>query len=527
MISFPKWKSALVILVCLLGIAYTIPNFLDEKSLEGLPDWAPKQQITLGLDLQGGSHVLMQVETEAVIEKMMEGLTDTVRDNLRDGNDRIGYRNLRHNNENVSLTLRDIADREKAREKLASISTITSTGQPSHLIETFDDGRITITPSEKTIDDRIISVVDQTLEIMGRRVNEIGLTEPNIQRQGKDRILIQLPGVGDPKRVIDLIGKTAQMTFHLVNLSASSSGADRAPAGSKILPFLEDENRSLVIRNRVMVSGENLEDAQATLQNGQPVVSIRFDSLGGKQFARVTQDNVGKPFAIILDGKIVSAPRINEPILTGSAVISGGFTTQETQDLALLLRAGALPAPLKVLEQRSVGPDLGADSVAAGEIAGLIGMVAVIIFMLITYGLFGFFANIALTMNIFMIMALLSVLGATLTLPGIAGIILTIGMAVDANVLIFERIREEVRNGKSPFNAIESGYQRAFTTIVDANVTTGIAAVILFVMGTGPVKGFAVTLGIGIICSMFTAILLSRMLISTWADKTRPKELNV
>ncbi|MBE7637672.1 protein translocase subunit SecD [Sneathiella sp. P13V-1] len=526
MISFPKWKSALVILVCLLGVVYTIPNFVDQKSMEGLPDWAPKDQITLGLDLQGGSHLLMQVETESVKEKMSESLIDSVRSNLRSGNDRIGYRNLKATNGVVSLTLRNIADREIAREKLASISSITPTGQRSHLIETFDDGRITITPSEQTVADRISSVVDQTIEILNNRVNEIGLTEPTIQRQGKDRILIQIPGLGDPQRVIDLIGKTAQMTFHLVNNSVDPFKGN-APAGTKILPPHTEGERPVAVRNRVMVSGENLEDAQATFQQGQPVVSIRFNSLGGKQFARVTQENVGRPFAIVLDGKVVSAPRINEPILTGSAVISGGFSVQEAQDLALLLRAGALPAPLTVLEQRSVGPDLGADSIAAGEIAGIIGLVAVVIFMIVTYGLFGLVANVALTMNIFMIMSLLSVLGATLTLPGIAGIILTIGMAVDANVLIFERIREETRNGKTPFNAIESGYKRAFTTIVDANVTTGIAAVILFVMGTGPIKGFAVTLGIGIVCSMFTAILLSRMLISMWALKTRPKTLNV
>lgn len=293
------------------------------------------------------------------------------------------------------------------------------------------------------------------------------------------------------------------------------------------MPSLNEEGVTYVIKNRVMVSGENLDDAQATYQEGQPVVSIRFNSLGGKQFAKVTAENVGRPFAIVLDGKVISAPRINEPIPGGQAIISGGFNVQGAQDLALLLRAGALPAPLNILEQRSVGPDLGADSIAAGKIAGVIGLAAVVVFMIITYGMFGVVANVALGMNMFLIGALLSVLGATLTLPGIAGIILTIGMAVDANVLIFERIREEVRNGKSPANAIESGYKRAFTTIVDANVTTGIAAVILFVMGTGPVKGFAVTLGIGIICSMFTAILLSRMIISMWADRARPKTLDV
>jgi preprotein translocase subunit SecD len=525
MISFPKWKSALVLLVCLLGVIYTVPNFVSKDVLSGLPDWAPKQQITLGLDLQGGSHLLMQVDTDDVRAKMTSSLTEAVRAGLRGEGERVGYRNLKASGNIVSFTLRKAEQRDLARERLAPISVFLPSGQRSHLIEISDDGKFEISPTEQAINDRISAVVDQTIEILGRRVNEIGLTEPTIQRQGTDRVLIQLPGIGDPQRVIELIGKTAQMTFHLVNLSASAAGP--APAGSKVLSSLNEEGRTYVIRNRVMVSGENLEDAQATYQDGQPVVSIRFNGLGGKQFAKVTAENVGKPFAIVLDGQVVSAPRINQAIPSGSAIISGGFNVKGAQDLALLLRAGALPAPLSILEQRSVGPDLGADSVEAGKIAGIIGLLAVAVFMIITYGFFGVVANVALSMNIFMIMALLSVLGATLTLPGIAGIILTIGMAVDANVLIFERIREEVRNGKSPFNAIESGYKRAFTTIVDANVTTGIAAVILFVMGTGPVKGFAVTLGVGIICSMFTAILLSRMIISLWAQRTRPATLNV
>ncbi|WP_169568855.1 protein translocase subunit SecD [Sneathiella limimaris] len=523
MLSFPKWKAALVVIVCLLGIAYTIPNFVPKSALEGLPEWAPSKQITLGLDLQGGSHLLMQVDTDDVRAKVLDSLLDQVRNNFRNDGVRIGYRNLKVTGDKVTFSLRKPEERDAAYEALRSISSILSNGQQSHLIELNDDGSVgSIQPSEQAYTDRISAVVEQSIEIIGRRVNETGINEPTIQRQGADRILVQLPGVGNPQRIIDLIGQTAQMTFHLVDLTSADGNA---PPGSKKLPSLNEEGRHYVIKNRVMVSGENLEDAQATFSQGQPVVSIRFDGLGGKQFARVTTDNVGKPFAIVLDGKVISAPRINEPILGGQAIITGGFNVQGAQDLALLLRAGALPAPLKILEQRSVGPDLGADSIAAGEIAGIIGLIAVAVFMIVTYGLFGLVANIALAANIFLIMALLSVLGATLTLPGIAGIILTIGMAVDANVLIFERIREESRNGKTPSNAIESGYKRAFTTIVDANVTTGIAATILFVMGSGPVKGFAVTLGIGIICSMFTAILLSRMIITFWALKTRPQTL--
>jgi len=527
MISFPKWKSVLVVLVSLLGIVYTAPNFLSKATLDKLPDWVPSQQINLGLDLQGGSHLLLQVDTADVREKMILSLKEAVRTSLRSADPRIGYRNLKTTRTGVSFSLRKPEDREAARKALSSLSVLMPNGKFSNIINISDDGKVaTVTPSEQAIKDRISAVVDQSIEIVGRRVNETGVNEPTIQRQGTDRILVQLPGLGDPQRIVDLLGQTAQMTFHLVDISAGAARG-KAPAGSKILPSLNEEGRTYVVKNRVMVSGENLEDAQATFQQGQPVVSIRFNGLGGKQFGKVTAENVGKPFAIVLDGRVVSAPRINEPILGGAAIISGGFNVQGAQDLALLLRAGALPAPLKILEQRSVGPDLGADSIAAGKLAGLIGLLGVAVFMVVTYGFFGLVANIALVMNMFLIGALLSVLGATLTLPGIAGIILTIGMAVDANVLIFERIREEVHNGKSPVNAIESGFNRAFTTIVDANVTTGIAAVILFVMGTGAIKGFAVTLGIGIICSMFTAIMLSRMIITIWALRSRPKTLNV
>ncbi|TNE34302.1 MAG: protein translocase subunit SecD [Alphaproteobacteria bacterium] len=525
--SFPTWKIIVVALVCAFGVIYTLPNFVSRATLDKLPEWVPSEQINLGLDLQGGSHLLLQVDTKAVVSKMLESMVDATRDNLRESGDNVGYRNLTHDATKVSFTLRNPADADKARERLSSLSTRMSNGQLSAAIHIGDDGEVTITPSEAAIDARISAAVDQSIEIVRRRVDETGVNEPAIQRQGRDRILVQLPGVGDPDRIKRLLGETAQLTFHLVDLNASAAPGARVPPGSKRLPSIHKGGPDYIVKNRVMVSGENLEDAQATFQQGQPVVSIRFDGLGGKQFGRATTDNVGKPFAIVLDDKVVSAPRINEPILSGSAVISGGFDVKGAQDLALLLRAGALPAPLNILEERSVGPDLGADSIAAGKIAGVIGVVAVAVFMVATYGLFGVFADIALAMNIFLIMSVLSVLGATLTLPGIAGIVLTIGMAVDANVLIFERIREEVRVGKSPFNAIQSGFARAFTTIIDANVTTGIAALILFVMGSGPVKGFAVTLFIGIISSMFTAIMLSRMLISFWMERKRPKTLEL
>ncbi|MCC3305007.1 protein translocase subunit SecD [Sneathiella sp. HT1-7] len=523
---FPTWKIIVVAIVCAFGILYTLPNFVGKSALSGLPDWMPTKQVNLGLDLQGGSHLLLQIDADTVKTKMMDSLVDGVRDSLRQQGDNVGYRDLGHDGEVVSFTLRDPADEEKARERLSDLSNIMANGQRDVVIAS-DEGRVTLTPSESAITARLSAAVDQSIEIVRRRVDETGVNEPAIQRQGTDRILVQLPGIDDPDRIKRLLGETAQLTFHLVDLTSDVGAAGRVPPGSKRLPSIQEDGRTYIIKSRTMVSGENLEDAQATFQQGQPVVSIRFDGLGAKQFGRATTDNVGKPFAIVLDNKVVSAPRINEPILGGSAVISGGFNVAGAQDLALLLRAGALPAPLDILEERSVGPDLGADSIAAGEIAGIIGIIAVAVFMIASYGLFGIFANVALAMNIFLIMAVLSVLGATLTLPGIAGIVLTIGMAVDANVLIFERIREEIRVGKTPLNAVNSGFARAFTTIIDANVTTGIAAVILFVMGSGPVKGFAVTLLIGIISSMFTAIMLSRMLISFWMQRKRPKTLEI
>ncbi|MEC9454329.1 MAG: protein translocase subunit SecD, partial [Pseudomonadota bacterium] len=362
--------------------------------------------------------------------------------------------------------------------------------------------------------------------------DETGVSEPTIQRQGEDRILVQLPGLQDPERLKRLLGKTAKMSFHLVDQTVSELdlARGRLPPGTMRLPAddevdSEGNARFYPIRKRVMVSGDALVDSQPTFQDNQAVVSFRFDASGAKKFGRVTQENVGRPFAIVLDGKVISAPVIREAILGGSGIISGNFNTQSAKELALLLRAGALPAPMNILEERTVGPDLGADSVEAGKIASAIGLIAVLVFMLLYYGLFGIVADIALILNLIIIFGVLSILQATLTLPGIAGIVLTIGMAVDANVLIYERIREEMKSGRSPFSAMEAGYKRAFTTIFDSNLTTLIAAVILYLFGSGPVQGFAVTLGIGILTSMFTAMLVSRYILVWWLKRFRPKTL--
>ena len=382
-------------------------------------------------------------------------------------------------------------------------------------------GSLTVQYGEATWKQIRSQVLSQSIEIVRRRVDESGTRESTIVRQGEDRVLIQIPGLDDPQRIKDLLGRTAKLSFHLVD-DAMTPGV-----GSKTLPLQESPGQSIAIKRRAMLTGDMLVQAQPNFQDGAPVVSFRLNGTGTRRFCDVTKQNTGKPFAIVLDNVVISAPRINEPICGGSAVISGHFSVQEASDLALLLRAGALPAPLKVIEERTVGPSLGSDSVAAGKLAGLAGLLFVMGIMIWGYGLFGTFAALGLLVNVVMIFAVLSLLGATLTLPGIAGIVLTIGMAVDANVLIFERIREEIRAGKTPVAAIDAGYSRAMATIVDSNLTTLIAALVLFLLGAGPIKGFAITLSIGILTSIFSAVMVTRLIVVTWFRRTRPATLTV
>ena len=527
MVHFAKWKIVVVLSVCVLGVVFAAPNLLNRDYAESLPDWVPHEQISLGLDLRGGSHLLLEVDADTVIAERLETLVDSTRAALR--NARVRYLGLGVSGDAVTVVIRDADRMDAARALLRDLD-------PEIEIEEGAGGRLAVRLTEQAIRDRRASAVEQSIEIVRRRIDETGVREPTIQRQGEDRILVQLPGVDDPERVKRLLGKTAKMTFHLVDnkTTVSEALAGRVPPGSKLLPSADevgtDGRPSIVlVRKRVMVSGENLTQAQqgADGRTGEPVVVFRFDSVGAKRFGDVTAKNVGRPFAIVLDGKVISAPVIREAILGGSGQISGNFSFQSAQDLALLLRAGALPAPLTILEERTVGPGLGADSIAAGKVASIIGMVLVVAFMVAAYGLFGVMADVALLVNMVLIVAALSVLQATLTLPGIAGIVLTIGMAVDANVLVFERIREEVRAGRTPISAIDTGYSRAMTTIIDANVTTLIAAVLLYAFGSGPVRGFAVTLAIGIVSSMFTAIMLTRLLVVAWLRRTRPQILPV
>ncbi|MEE9479713.1 MAG: protein translocase subunit SecD [Kiloniellales bacterium] len=522
MVHIPRWQVVLILAVLVVGVIFASPNLLRRETAEALPDWAPSDQISLGLDLQGGSYLLLEADIAGVMKEQLENLVDGVRTGLRKA--KIGYTNLGVAGREVAFTLRDPAAVDEAKEIIRDLGN-------DLLISSADTGEIRIAFTDAALAQRRNNVIDQSIEVVRRRIDETGTREPSIQRQGEERILVQLPGVRDPERIKSLLGKTAKLTFQFLDETVTRPGIDPTPAGSVVLPSdeLGSDGQPLkyVVHRRVMVSGETLVDAQLTFQDNQPVVSFRFDPVGAKRFGDATKKNVGRIFAIVLDGRVISAPRIREPILGGQGIISGNFALQEGQDLALLLRAGALPAALTILEERTVGPGLGADSVRAGQVASVLGMIFVLIFMALTYGLFGAIANVALITNLVLILAALSVLQATLTLPGIAGIVLTIGMAVDANVLIFERIREEVRNGRGPVTAIDAGYRRALSTIIDSNLTTLIAALVLLFFGTGPVKGFAVTLAIGLATSMFTAIMLTRLLIVFWLRSRRPQALRI
>lgn len=516
MINIPKWKVALILLVCAWAFIYSAPNMMGKDTrawLETLPSWLPTRTVNLGLDLQGGSHLLLEVDVKHVTMERAESLVQAARPELRDA--KIGYTRISAIPGGVRLNLREAGDAEAARKVLRKMDRELD-------IITSEDGKtieaILTEAALKTIGDQTI---DQSIEIVRRRVDETGTREPVIARQGDDRIIVQLPGVDDPQRIKDILGKTAQLAFHLVDTGKGGEG------GTRELPMADDPLQKIPVERRPMLTGDMLTNAQPAFDQGQPIVSFNLDSIGARKFCDVTRKHVGEPFAIVLDNQVISAPRINQAICGGAAIITGSFTVQESADLALLLRAGALPAPLKVLEERTVGPSLGADSVQAGKIACVMGMVFVVVMITACYGLFGIFASIALVVNIVMILAVMSVLQATLTLPGIAGIVLTIGVAVDANVLIYERIKDELRLGRSVVSAIDSGYRLAMNSITDSNLTSLIASVILFSFGTGPIKGFAVTTSIGIITSFFSAIAVTRLMVVAWLKAKRPQTIPV
>jgi preprotein translocase subunit SecD len=531
MLYFTRWKAAAVILTALFVCLFAVPNFLPVKTVESWPKWA-QRHIVLGLDLQGGSHILLEVDTRAVRKEMLETLRDDVRRVLRDA--RVGYTGLVVRNNAVEVRIREGSNTNDAFQKLQALSQplggiLAATGNRS--LEVTQDGHLVrLAPTEPALVERVRQSVEQSIQIIERRVNELGTVEPLIAREGTDRILVQVPGLQDPTRLKELLGKTAKLDFRMVdsNVSPEQAQQGNVPPDDEVLYGASDK-QPYVVEKRVLVSGADLTDAQPGFdqRTNEPIVTFRFNTSCARKFAEVTQQNVGKPFAIILDNQVISAPVIREPILGGSGQISGNFTVQSANDLAILLRAGALPAPLTIIEERTVGPGLGADSIAAGKLSAYVGAAMVILFMLVTYGLFGLFANVAVAINVAMIFGVLSMLDATLTLPGIAGIVLTVGIAVDSNVLIYERIREEVRGGRTPINAIDAGFTRALATILDSNITTFIAAAVLFYIGTGPVRGFAVTLGIGIITTVFTAFTLTRLIVAYWVRWKRPQRVPI
>jgi preprotein translocase subunit SecD len=525
MLYFASWKIALICAICALGVLLAGPNLFSPVALERMPDFVPHKQVALGLDLRGGSYLLLEVDVAAAGRERLNAIIDNVRHALRDAN--IGYLGLAVEGEAIVFKIRELARIDDARQALSKLD-------PDLVAKIADDGSGTVRFTTVAIDTRRAQAVEQSIEIIRRRIDETGIKEPTIEREGEDRILVQLPGVGDPEHVKALLGRTAKLTFQMVDtgVSLDEARSGKLPPGDEILPAAEGrEGRvgpdAYVVERRVMVGGDTLVDAQPTFQANEPVVSFRFDAEGAKRFADATRENVGKPFAIVLDNRVISAPVIREAIIGGSGIISGNFSVQSASDLALLLRAGALPAPITILEERTVGPGLGADSIRAGATASIVGVTLVVVFMILFYGLFGVFADIALFFNLCLMLGALSLLGATLTLPGIAGIALTMGMAVDANVLIYERIREEQRAGRTMLSSLDAGFKRAFGTIVDSHVTTLVAGALMFWLGSGPVKGFAVTLSIGVLTSLFSAILVTRLLIVTWVRRWKPKAIPI
>ena len=530
MLRFSRWYVAFIIVLCVGAVLLALSNFLPRQTTEALR----LPRFVLGLDLQGGSHILLAVDTVALRKDRLEALRDDVR-RIFTEQPRLGYTGLAVQNDAVQVRLRDVAQVETARSRLQQLTqpltsalSFGNTARENEVVEP-EPGLFVLRLTEVGFAERVRLAVDQSIEIVRRRVDQLGTTEPSITRQGRDRILVQVPGLQDPQALKSLLGQTAKLTFRLVDTSVSPEqvAQGRPPPDSELLDAYNGDTGRAVVEKRVIVSGEDLIDAQPGFdqRTNEAIVSFRFNVNGSRRFAAVTQENVGRPFAIVLDNKVISAPVIREPILGGSGQISGSFTPKSANELSILLRAGALPAPLSIVEERTVGPGLGKDSIEAGKIATYVATIFVVCFMFITYGLFGLFANIALIVHVGMIFALLSLLSATLTLPGIAGIVLTIGTAVDSNVLIYERMREEAKSGNSLVSTLEAGFNRAFATIIDSNSTMAIAALILLFLGSGPVRGFAVVFLLGILTTVVTAVTMTRMMIALWYRMSRPKTL--
>ena len=543
MLNISPLKQALIWLTCAVGLLLALPNgFYSRVEAHNdaiaagqadttWPSYLPSGLVNLGLDLRGGAQLLAEVQVEDVYASIMNEMWNDVRTTLVAERDVVGFVTREDGPDDIlRVRISEAAGADRAltlvRGLAQPVASLAGAGQ-NNIDVTLNGQVLTVqlTDVERAaVDNR---TMQQSLEIIRRRIDEVGTREPSIQRQGTDRILVQVPGVGSAQEVKDIIGTTAQLTFNPVVGRTSDAGAS-AGAGNILVPSLEDPNVIYILERSPVVTGEELTDAQPAFdQNGRPAVNFRFNPTGARKFGDYTADNIGSPFAIVLDNEVISAPTIQSYIPGGSGIITGSFSVEESTNLAVLLRAGALPASLRFLEERTIGPELGQDSIDAGKIASLVAAIVVLSYMFLSYGLFGVFANVALVINVGLIFGLLSLIGATLTLPGIAGIVLTIGMAVDANVIVFERIREELKTAKGPSRAIELGYEKAMSSIVDANITTFMTAVILFVMGSGPVRGFAITLGLGILTSVFTALFVTRVLIVMWFARRRPKTIEI
>ncbi len=530
MLDFPRWKVLSISLIILLGILFAIPSMLPANVKANYPRFLPSATISLGLDLAGGSQLLLESDQADFAKNRFQAVEDQVTTELRRA-PRVEVGDISTQGGRLSFMVRDPSQLDTAVERLRAMTRPTGTfsGQRDWDVQVVDSTRIVMTPTSDGTTRALKDAMTSARDVVRRRIDPQGTKEITVVNQGSDRILVEVPGVEDPEALKRLIGQTARLEFKLVDLTADPAqiAQGRAPAGSQVLP-MADGTGAIAVKRRIMVSGDQLVDAKQSFdQDGRPVVSITFNTSGARRFGRTTQENTGKPFAIILDDKVLSAPNINEPILGGQAQISGGFTVESANALAVSLASGKLPVKLNVIEERSIGPELGKDSIKKGVIASVAAITAVILFMLVTYGRFGVYATIGLIVNALLILGIMAIFNASLTLPGIAGFVLTIGAAVDANVLINERIREEQRRGRRILDAIETGYKEASTAIFDANITNVIAAVLMWYFGSGPIRGFAVVLMIGIITSVFTAVNFTRMLVALWVRRKRPRELHI
>ncbi|WP_033919708.1 protein translocase subunit SecD [Sphingomonas sp. 37zxx] len=530
MLDFPRWKVWAVWLTIAVCALLAVPTFLPANVKAGLPAWVTAPQINLGLDLAGGSYILLEADTDDVATQRVETMRDTVQTDMRRA-PRVQIGDISVRDGRLSFMVRDVSQVDAARERLLPLTAgVGVTGQRDWNIEVRDSTRFVMTPTQAGIEQAIEQAMGDATEVVRRRIDELGTREPTIIRSGSNRIVVQVPGLSDPQQLKALLGRTARLEFKLVDVNADPQALAKgqAPIGSEVLPY-PTAGAPIAVKRSTIISGDQIADARQEYdpQTGAPTVAIRFNAQGGRRFAQVTQENVGKPFAIIIDDTVISAPNINERILGGSASISGGFTVESANELAIALRSGKLPVALRVVEERTVSAELGQDSIDKGVLAGIVSAIALMIFMIVTYVRFGIYTSISLLVNAVLIMGIMALFNATLTLPGIAGFVLTIGAAVDANVLINERIREELRRPRAPIQAVEFGYKEASTAIFDANLTNVISAAIMFAFGSGPIRGFAVVLAIGIVTSVFTGVTFTRLLAADYLKRSRPKTLNL